>query len=149
MPEPHLIIPAEFGEGRRDGLRPGLDGPDGVLAVARPRRASPQRQPALQLAFPGLAAAALLLLLLLDLPGLLGRGDRLGLEHDGALGLVHQAQLAQPVRHGVRARRQPDRGTERVEKGRMRIVCCVLLFNSKDLSGRWLRQIPQSCYGVR
>ena len=109
-----MIIPAEFGEGRRDGLRPGLDGPDGVLAVARPRRA-PQRQPALQLAFPGLAAA--LLLLLLDLPGLFGRGDRLGLEHDGALGLVHQAQLAQPVRHGVRARRQPDRGTERVIKG--------------------------------
>ena len=133
MSGPHLIIPAEFGEGRRDGLRPCLDGPDGVPAVARPRRA-PQRQPALQLAFPAGLAAAALLLLLLDLPGLLGRGDRLGLEHDGALGLVHQAQLAQPVRHGVRARRQPDRGTERVEREENE-NCLLPLFNSKDLSG--------------
>ena len=129
-----MILPAELGEGRRDGLRPGLDGPDGVLAVARRRRA-PQRQPALQLAFPGrLAAAALLLLLLLDLPGLLCGRDGLGLEHDGALGLVHQAQLAQPVRHGVRARRQPDRGTERVEREDNE-NCLLPLFNSKDLSG--------------
>ena len=89
--------PAQLREDGRDGMRPGLDGPDGVLAVARPEAAL-LLLPARQRNGPiGPTAAAH------RLPR-----HRLRLQHDGALGLVDQAQLAEPKVHGVSAKEMSD-----------------------------------------
>ena len=64
---------------------PGLNGPDGVLAAARPDGAVDGG---------GVAAAVAVVAV--------GSRDGLGLEHDGAFGLVDQAELTEPEGDGVR-----------------------------------------------
>ncbi len=87
-------------------MSPALDGPDGVLAaVSRPE--------AVALLFlllllhiasaelAAAAAAAAVVVVVVVVVAAAAVAHRLGLEHDGALGLVHQSQFAQPEADGV------------------------------------------------
>ena len=73
-------------------MRPRLNCPDGIFAVAGPEAALlllPAHQGlAAAAAAPVVAAAAL-------------AAHGLGLQHDGALSLVDEAQLAEPEVHGI------------------------------------------------
>ena len=89
--------PAQLREDGRDGVRPGLDGPDGVLAVA-----SPEAALLLLLTDQGGSAAAAADVIDVAAAAALS-GHWLGLEHDGAFGFVDEAQFAEPKVHGISA----------------------------------------------
>ena len=80
-------LPAQFGEDGRNGVSPGLYGPDGVPAAAGP-------EAPLGVTLRGRE------LLARSSRGVVLR-DGLGLQHDGALRLMDKAQLAKPEAHGI------------------------------------------------
>ncbi len=94
--------PAQLCEDGRYGVRPALDGPDGVPAAAAGQEKAARLGPLPLLAATAAAAAAAVAA---AVAAVVAR-DRLGLEHDGALGLVHQAELAEPEAHRIPAKKE-------------------------------------------